>query len=74
MSKTEINFMVNSTNHVSIELFDHTGKQVAMLADDIFQPGTHKIEADVQHLEAGHYIYRMKSGFFKDSKKLIIRK
>jgi uncharacterized protein (DUF1501 family) len=72
--KTTIRFMINSTNHVAMMLFDHQGRKVKVVADKTFEPGDHKIEVDITDLPAGNYIYQMKSGFFKDSKKLAIIK
>lgn len=72
--KTTVRFKVNSANHVSIDLFDNRGKKIVMWVNDIFEPGEHKIEIDLSELPAGNYIYQMKSGFFKDSKKIAIIK
>jgi uncharacterized protein (DUF1501 family) len=70
--KTTVTFRINSTNHVSIVLFDHLGQQAGVWVNDTFTPGAHQVEADLTGLPAGNYIYQMKSGFFKDSKKIVI--
>lgn len=72
--KITFHFMINSTNHVAMQLFDHRGRKVKVLTDETYEPGDHKIEVDIMDLPAGNYIYQMKSGFFKDSKKLAIIK
>ena len=72
--KTTAHFRINNTNAVTIDLFDSKGRKVKVLVDDTFSPGEHKVEADLSDLPSGNYIYQMKSGFFKDSKKLIILK
>lgn len=72
--KTTVRFRINSTNHVSIDLHDRSGKKVSIWVNDTFHPGEHKIEADITGLPAGTYIYRFKSGFFEDSKTLVITK
>jgi uncharacterized protein (DUF1501 family) len=72
--KTTVRFRINSTNHVSIDLHDRDGKKISVWVNDTFDPGEHKIEADITGLPAGTYIYRFKSGFFEESKKLVIIK
>jgi hypothetical protein len=70
--KTTVSFHINNTNHVSIVLFNHLGEQVSVWVNETFTPGAHKVEADITGLPAGNYIYQMKSGFFKDAKKIVI--
>jgi uncharacterized protein (DUF1501 family) len=72
--KTTVHFRINSSNHVSIELYTTQGKKAKMLINGTYPPGEHKVEADLTDLPAGNYIYRMKSGFFEDSRKLAIVK
>jgi hypothetical protein len=42
--------------------------------DGVYAPGEHKVEVELSDLSAGTYIYEMKTGFYKESKKLIIKK
>jgi hypothetical protein len=72
--KTTVPFRINSTNHVSIDLFNTQGKKVKIWVNGTYPPGEHKIETDLTDLPAGIYIYRMKSGFFEDSRKLTVVK
>jgi uncharacterized protein (DUF1501 family) len=70
--KTTVRFRVNSTNHVSIDLFNAQGKKMKIWVNGTYPPGEHKVETDLTELPAGIYIYRMKSGFFEDSRKLTV--
>jgi hypothetical protein len=72
--RTVINFKTNNTGHVTIKLYDQTGKVVKILTDQLYEPGDHKLEAELSHLPNGNYNYQLKSGFFKDSRALIILK
>lgn len=72
--KTTISFKTNSAYTITITLYDDTGKEIKPLVHGIYEPGTHAVEVDLTGLRAGHYIYEMKTGFFKDSKKLVIIK
>ncbi len=44
------------------------------MVDGIYNPGEHKVEVDLQGLAAGNYVYQLKTGFYKDAKKLVILK
>ncbi len=72
--KTTIHFRTNTTGLVTVDLFDNMGKKSSVLIDDTFDPGEHRVEVDLKNLPAGNYIYQMKTGFYKESKKLIIVK
>jgi hypothetical protein len=73
-AKTTMHFRTNSTYQVNLDLYDIQGQKVKSIADGIYEPGEYKIETDLTGLPAGGYIYEMKTGFYKDSKKLIIVK
>jgi uncharacterized protein (DUF1501 family) len=72
--KTTVRFMINSTNQVSIDLYDRQGKKASTWVNDVFEPGEHQVEVDLTDIPAGNYIYQLKSGFYKNSKKLVIAK
>ena len=72
--KTNFRFRINSTQSVSMRLYDRNGKEVMLLTDQEYTPGVHDFVADLSALPSGLYQYQMKSGFFKDSKSLVIVK
>jgi hypothetical protein len=72
--KTTIHFKVNSSYHVNVDLFNISGKKVKGLVDGIYDPGEHMVEVNVADLPPGTYVYQMKTGFYKESKKLVILK
>ncbi len=72
--KTTIFFKVNSSYQVNINLFDNQGRKSKTLVDGVYAPGEHKVEVELSDLSAGTYIYEMKTGFYKESKKLIVKK
>jgi uncharacterized protein (DUF1501 family) len=72
--KTWVRFKLNSTYHVSINLFDKQGKKVKVITTKEYLPGSYEEEADVSALPDGVYICEFKCGFFRDSKKLVIVK
>lgn len=70
--KVNIRFRTNGTSQVVIKLYDNTGKEKKLLVNGTYDAGQHAIVADVSDLPAGNYIYQMKAGFFKSSKKISI--
>jgi hypothetical protein len=72
--KTTIHFRTNIAGLVTVDLFDNMGKDSGKLIHDNFEPGEHRVEVDLKHLPPGSYVYQMKTGFYKESKKLIIVK
>ncbi|HTF17337.1 MAG TPA: DUF1501 domain-containing protein [Chryseolinea sp.] len=72
--KTTVHFMLNSTYQVNVNLMNNMGKQVKVMVDGMYEPGEHRVEVDLTGVPAGMYVYQLKTGFFKDSKKLVITK
>lgn len=72
--KTTVNFRVNATDRVTIDLLDSKGEKVKVLINQIYNPGHHTFDADLIDLPAGYYFYQMRSGTFNQSKKLVIIK
>jgi hypothetical protein len=72
--KTTIHFRTNNAGIVSVDLFDNMGKISRNLIKENFDPGEHRVEVDLKNIPAGTYVYQMNTGFYKESKKLIIVK
>lgn len=72
--KTTVHFMLNSNYQVTVNLMNNQGKQMKVMVDGMYEPGEHKVEVDLTGLAAGHYVYQLKTGFYKESKKLVILK
>jgi hypothetical protein len=53
---------------------NNEGRQMKVMVDGMFEPGEHKVEVDLAGLPAGTYVYELKTGFYKESKKLVILK
>ena len=71
---TTIEFSLPKSSPVVIKIYDLLGREVALLVDDVFQPGTHKVIWNAADLPSGVYIYHIRAGEFTDSRKLILLK
>jgi hypothetical protein len=72
--KTTVHFRVNSAYHVTIDLFSINGKKSMTMVDGYYNPGEHKVEVDLTGLATGNYVYQLRTGFYKEAKKLVIVK
>jgi hypothetical protein len=55
-------------------VFNVLGKEVATLVNGQNDSGKHKVEFNATDLNSGVYFYRIESGSFVDTKKLILLK
>jgi photosystem II stability/assembly factor-like uncharacterized protein len=61
-SNTAILFSLSRPNHISITMFNLSGKVTAKIIDKKFTPGTYKLPLDIRNIAAGNYIVRMNIG------------
>ncbi len=59
---TNINFMLNETGHARLAVYDMTGREVAVLADQTMSAGTYQYSFDATGLTSGVYVYRLTFG------------
>lgn len=71
---TKIKFSIPSKNNVKITIFDITGKEISVAADSQMEPGIYEINYDASALTSGIYFYRMESGNFSETKRMILVK
>ncbi len=73
---TNIRYSIKKTNHVLIKLFDVIGNEVAVLVDEIKNPGVYEIQLNATkfNLSSGTYVYQLKSGEFTKTNKCILLK
>ncbi|MBI5476489.1 MAG: T9SS type A sorting domain-containing protein [Ignavibacteriales bacterium] len=71
---TEIKFMIHEALQTSLQVFDLLGKEVAILVNEVKQPGTYTANWDAGNFPSGVYYYRLKSGNHIETKKLILIK
>ena len=60
-SVTEISFDLASPAPVRLTVFDLLGREVEVLADDVFGAGRHNVSVSGDGLSAGMYFYRLES-------------
>lgn len=71
---TTIKFSIPETGLVTLKIYDILGKEVAALVNEKKSAGNYSVNFNAGHLASGIYIYRLTSGHFTSSKKLILLK
>ncbi|MCX6120423.1 MAG: choice-of-anchor D domain-containing protein [Ignavibacteriales bacterium] len=69
---TIISFDVPLTSFVSLKVFDLLGREVATLVNEEMRPGSYEKTFDGRGLASGVYLYKLQSGSFIQTKKLLL--
>ena len=71
---TKIAFSLPKAGNVSLVVYDILGREVATLVNTFVNAGTHVVPFDASALSSGVYLYKITSGSFIDSKKMVLIK
>ncbi len=69
---TKINFNIKKAGNVKLEVFDIYGSRVAILVDGIKQEGEYSMVFDGSRLASGVYVYRLQTGDFISTRKMVL--
>ena len=70
--KTEIPFEIPENSFVSLTVYNMIGEEVAILFSDYLTADTYSIEWNANGFSSGLYFYRLKTGSFIETKKMIL--
>ncbi|CAN5550881.1 hypothetical protein BH10BAC5_BH10BAC5_09420 [soil metagenome] len=71
---TKINFDLPVDSKVKIEVFDITGRLLAVLADGIITAGYHTVDFNAASFSSGVYFYRLSTANFTSVKRMVLLK
>jgi hypothetical protein len=71
---TKITYAVPKQGPVLIKVYDLTGQEVAILVDEVMEPGTYEISFEALNFSSGVYFYQMRAGDYTSVKKMSILK
>lgn len=71
---TTINYSIQLDGFVSLKVYDILGREVASLVNENKPAGFYSIEFDATELPSGIYLYKLASGKFNETKKLVLMK
>jgi hypothetical protein len=69
---TNIQFSIANCQLTILKVYDVLGREVATLVNEVMQPGTYKVQWDAGGQSSGMYVYRLKSGDFVETNKLVL--
>jgi uncharacterized lipoprotein YddW (UPF0748 family) len=72
--RTTISFTLKQTGVTTLKVYDLLGREVATLVDGVTSTGNHSITFSGEQLSSGVYFYRVFSGSFVETKKMILQK
>ncbi len=64
----------NKLSEVHLKVYDVLGKEVANLVNEEKEPGTYEVKFDASAFPSGIYFYRISSGNFVKTKKMVLMK
>ena len=62
----------NELQEVRLVVFDAIGREIATLVNETQQPGNYEVNFDASRLTSGAYFYRIQTGEFVETKKMIL--
>ncbi len=71
---TNINFKIKNSNFVSLRVYDVSGKEVAILINEVLRSGEYVYTFSGEKLPSGVYFYRLESDEFTAVRKMIMVK
>lgn len=69
-----IKFELPKSNFVTLKIFNLAGQEIASLVDGFKVAGDHEVKWQPQGLPSGVYFYRLHTGSFSETKKLILQR
>ena len=71
---TTIDFSLGQSGDVTLGVFDLSGRQVLEAVNAYMPAGSHSVEINMADLSAGTYLYRLHSGEFTSTMKMVLMK
>ena len=71
---TSIKYQISSTDFVSLKIYDMLGREVKTLVNEMKSPGVYEVKWNAAKMPTGIYCYRLQTGSYSESRKLILFK
>jgi hypothetical protein len=71
---SDIRFSLPAMNHVTLKVYDILGREVALLVDEVKQPGVYTARWDAAGFASGMYFYTLSVGPFRETHKMMLMK
>jgi flagellar hook assembly protein FlgD len=71
---TNVKFSIANSGDVKIVVYDIQGKEVQTLVNEKLNAGTYEVKFDGSSLNSGVYFYKLITGNFTETKKMLLIK
>jgi hypothetical protein len=71
---TVISYQIATVSHITLKIYNSLGEEVATLVNGTRAPGEYSVRFDGSRLPSGVYFYRLQSGTYSETRKLVILK
>jgi hypothetical protein len=71
---TSIKYQIANSKLVTLKIYDILGKEIAILVNEKQSPGTYKVNWDASAFPSGIYLYKLNSGDYSETKKMLLIK
>ncbi len=71
---SKIKYQIARSGKVELKVYDTLGREVRTLVNEIKQPGSYEVEFNAGSLSSGVYLYKLTSGSFVETKKMMLIK
>ena len=71
---TKITYSIPQLSHIILNVYDVLGNEISSLVNEEKSVGSYEIEFDATELTSGIYFYKLQTGSFVESKKMILLK
>jgi uncharacterized lipoprotein YddW (UPF0748 family) len=71
---TTITYSLAAAAHTTLKVYDLLGREIATLAEGNQNSGVYSVQFDASRLASGIYLYRLVSGSYSDTKRMILQK
>jgi hypothetical protein len=69
---TQISYSIPQKSHVFLKVYDMIGKEIATLVNESKPAGNYEVNFNASGLASGIYFYKLQTGNFIDTKKMIL--
>ncbi len=71
---TKVKFQIPNSGFVKLIVYDLLGKEIQTLVNQQLSPGIYEVDFDGSNLPSGVYYYKLESGTFTETKKMVLVK
>jgi uncharacterized delta-60 repeat protein len=72
--KSKIKFEISKLSEAKLIIYDVLGKEIVALVNEQLTPGTYEVEWDASNYPSGVYYYKLTTGDFVETKKMVLIK